>query len=52
MAEHFDLLTTEHRESPKDKRQAGNFDMIDVFGIWDQDQLAAFRIWAINPWQP
>ena len=38
--------------SPNDTWECGKFDLIDAFGVWDEDQLAAFRIWANNPWWP
>ena len=38
--------------SPGDKWNCGKFDMIDAMGVWDDDQLAAFRSWVNNPWWP
>jgi hypothetical protein len=38
--------------SPSEEWDCGKFDLIDAMGVWDDDQLAAFKIWFNNPWWP
>lgn len=38
--------------SPGDDWSCGKFDLMDAIGVWDEDQLAAFRIWVNKPWWP
>ncbi len=30
----------------------GKFDLFAALNVWDEDQLAAWKAWAADPWRP
>jgi len=38
--------------APGTEWEAGRFDVVEAFGVWDQQHREAFLKWARDPWWP